>query len=196
MRQPPAGRDRTSPGRIGEALSHEGEFREFCAQVRPDLLGALALHCGDRGLAEDLTQEALARAWERWPQVREARSSRAWTYRVAFNLSASRFRRKAAERRARRRAGPTAEAIEEDRATGMAVRAAVADLPARRRTALVLRYYLQLSVTETATAMGCAEGTVKALCAQAIASLRDAGLRDDVGLSDDPRTDEEALSDG
>jgi len=46
-------------------------------------------------------------------------------------------------------------------------------LPSKRqRTALVLRYYLDLSVAETAQLMGCADGTVKSLTHKAIASLR------------------------
>lgn len=156
----------------------EEEFRVFCRGIRPRLVGALALHCGNRTVAEDLTQEALARAWERWSRVREARSAQAWTFRVAFNLSASRFRRLGAERRARQRAGVVSEGYENvDRATVISVRKAVRELPMRRRTAIVLRYYLELPVSETAAVMGCSQGTVKALCAQAVTALRDhAGL--------------------
>ena len=52
-------------------------------------------------------------------------------------------------------------------------------LPLRQRTALVLRYYSDLSVQETADVMGCAPGTVKSLTSQALAALRQtAGLVD------------------
>ncbi|MDP3711673.1 MAG: sigma factor-like helix-turn-helix DNA-binding protein [Mycobacteriales bacterium] len=54
----------------------------------------------------------------------------------------------------------------------LAVRRAVAALPLRQRTALVYRYYSDLSVEQTAEAMGRATGTVKSLTSQAIASLR------------------------
>jgi RNA polymerase sigma-70 factor (ECF subfamily) len=67
----------------------------------PRLVGALALHCGDRGTAEELAQEALARAWQRWTQVQQMQNPSAWIYRVAFNLATSWFRRRAAETRAR-----------------------------------------------------------------------------------------------
>ena len=146
-------------------------FEDFCASVRPSLVGALALHCGDRATAEELAQEALVRAWQRWDQPDLLKEPAAWTYRVAFNLSTSWYRRRSAERRARRREGDPHQ-VQPDHAQAVVVRAAVASLPPRRRTALVLRYYLDLSVAQAAVVMGCREGTVKALCAQAVASLR------------------------
>lgn len=60
----------------------------------------------------------------------------------------------------------------DDAADVVAIRTAVAALPRRQRTALTLRYFAGLSVTETAADMRCAEGTVKSLCSQAIAGLR------------------------
>lgn len=153
-------------------MTDDDGFERFCAEVRPRLVGALALHCGDRLVAEELAQDALVRAWERWPQVRAARDPAAWTYRVAFNLSASAFRRRGAERRARDRTREADPAIA-DHAQAVAVRVAVAQLSPRRRTALLLRHYLDLPIAEVAVAMSCSPGTVKALCAQAAAILRE-----------------------
>lgn len=146
------------------------DFENFCALTRPRLVGALALHCGDRGVAEEIAQETLLRTWQRWDEVSTA-APRAWAYRVAFNLANSWHRRRMVEFRARRRNRSLASA-EPDHAQAIAVRAAVAHLPPRRRTALLLRYYLDLSVNETAGVMQCSPGTVKALCAQAAASLQ------------------------
>jgi RNA polymerase sigma-70 factor (sigma-E family) len=147
--------------------------------VRPNLVGALALHCGDRGLAEEVAQDALARTWERWTNVQRMSNPTAWTYRVAFNLATSWFRRRAAETRARQRDQPVQPAYP-DHAQAIAVRAAIAALPPRRRTAVVLRYYLDLSVADTAEVMGCSSGTVKALCTQATATLRTHSLLTEV----------------
>jgi RNA polymerase sigma factor (sigma-70 family) len=144
----------------------------FCRAMHPRLVGALALHCGDRHVAEELAQETLARVWERWPSVREMASPESWTYRVGFNLAASRFRRRSAERRARARAGEGLDAHVPDLASALAVRAAVAALPPRQRAAVVLRYFADLSVDDTAAALRCAPGTVKALTSQAITALR------------------------
>jgi RNA polymerase sigma factor (sigma-70 family) len=49
---------------------------------------------------------------------------------------------------------------------------AVAALPRRQKTAIILRYFLDLSIQETAHHMGCSEGTVKALTHQATRALR------------------------
>jgi len=156
----------------------------FCRRMRPRLLGALTLYCGDRQVAEELTQETLARAWANWGTVREARSPEAWTHRVGLNLAASLYRRRAAERRALRRLGPGSDADSgPDRADALAVRAALARLPRGQRTAVILRYYLDLPVAETAAAMGCSEGNVKSQTSRAIATLRDtAGLHLEEGV--------------
>jgi RNA polymerase sigma-70 factor (sigma-E family) len=152
--------------------SHECE--DFLRALHPRLVGGLTLHCEDPALAEELAQETLARAWARWPEVRVHPAPQAWAWRVALNLTSSWFRRRAAERRAIARIGPSPPAAPTaDAADRLAVRAAVAGLPTRQRAVLVLRYFDDLSVADAATALGCAQGTVKSLTHQAIAALRD-----------------------
>jgi len=151
----------------------------FDAATRSHLVGALVLVCGDRAEAEDLAQEALAAAWADWRKVARADSPKAWVWRIAFNKASSRGRRKGAEKRALTRLATErltpALPPEADR---VAVRDAVAALPERQRQAIVCRYYSGMSVAETATAMECRDGTVKALCSQAIERLRSMGLID------------------
>lgn len=147
----------------------------FVAAIHPRLVGALSLRTGSRAVAEELAQDTLVRVWERWPTVQAAASPEAWAFRVALNLSTSRFRRLAAERRARGRLEarrvehPTVDTSGPEREQ---VRAAVAALPDRQRTAIILRYFSDLSVAETALAMRCAEGTVKSLTSKAVDALR------------------------
>jgi RNA polymerase sigma factor (sigma-70 family) len=149
---------------------------EFCRQIRTRLVGSLALYCGERAVAEELAQEALIRAWQRWPQVSAMRSPEAWTYRTAFNLASSWGRRRSAERRANRRMHADGVTHGPDTPTIEAVKAAVGDLPPRQRAAVVCRFYLGLNVAETAEFLDCAEGTVKSATSQALANLRSAGL--------------------
>jgi RNA polymerase sigma-70 factor (sigma-E family) len=144
----------------------------FCRQVHPGLVAALTLQCGSRDVAEELAQETLVRVWERWDRVQSADSPEAWTFRVAFNFANSWWRRQQAERRARQRAGVRPTVADADLGDAMAVRDALAQLPPRQRSALILRYFADLGVQDTATAMGCAPGTVKALCSQGIANMR------------------------
>lgn len=146
----------------------------FCAQVSGRLTAALTLYTGDRDVAEELAQEALARAWERWDRVGAMASPEGWVFRTARNLAVSRWRRRAIERRAR-----AAETVVEDPAEGVALRAAVADLPERQRATIVARFYLDLSVAEAARHLDCAEGTVKAATSHALDALRRAGFVDE-----------------
>jgi RNA polymerase sigma-70 factor (ECF subfamily) len=150
----------------------------FCAEVRGRLVGSLTLYCGDRGVAEELAQEALVRAWERWSKVSTLESPEAWTFRVGMNLANSWFRRRSAERRARGRLR-IPDPPDVDPATVAAVRDAVTALPPRQRATIIARFYLGHSVDETAALLECAPGTVRAATHQAIANLRRAGLVDE-----------------
>jgi RNA polymerase sigma factor (sigma-70 family) len=160
------------------------EFTAFCLSVHGRLAGAVMLYCGDRTLAEDITQEALARAWRDWAQVRAKDSREAWVFRTAFNLTNSWHRRMTI---ARLRAPLLISdgSVQPDVASALAIRAAVRSLPARQREAIVLRFYADLSVADTAAAMRCAEGTVRALTAQAVAALRTTIDHDDRETSDE-----------
>ena len=162
------------------------EFAALCRTIHPRLVGALALRCGDRRLAEDLAQEALARAWRDWPKVQAGGDAEPWVYTTAFNLLRSWHRRlRVARRRAPELApsGTTPDGTDGS-AAGLTVRRAVAALPPRQREAIALRYYADLPVRETAAVMGCAEGTVRALTAQAVAALRST-LGTDLTLDDE-----------
>jgi RNA polymerase sigma factor (sigma-70 family) len=145
----------------------------FCERLRPRLVGALSLYCGDAALAEEHAQEALIRVWETWPRATQMRVPEAWAVRIGMNCLRSTFRHRAVERRALARAAAlrTDTEVEPAEDENAHVRGLVAALPHRQRTALVLRYYLDLSVADTAAAMGCAEGTVKSLTSKALGQL-------------------------
>lgn len=150
------------------------ELAAFCDAEHRDLVGLLVFLTGDRHVAEELAQDALATLCEHWPRVRRMAQPRVWLRRVARNLAASRFRRRAAEKRAHHRHGPAKrEHGDPDAGEAVAVRRAVAALPRRQREIVVLRWFVGLSVSETAAELGCAQGTVKSLTHKAMARLRE-----------------------
>lgn len=149
----------------------DNEVAAFCRDVRPQLVGVLSLHVGSAAVAEELAQETLVRVWERWPKVRELDSPHGWVHRVGLNLARSWWRRRRAEQRAHDRQAAGAERVAAE-GGDVGVRHAVAGLPRRQREALVLTVVAGYSTAEAGEAMGCAPGTVKALCAQARQRLR------------------------
>lgn len=168
--------------RAGECVpmgvSDEEEAAAFCDRMRLRLVGSLTLACGDRGVAEELAQDALVRVWERWDRVSSMDAPEAWLYRTAFNLASSWRRRRLAEWRANRRSAPGAQLESApDVAEVEVVRQAVVGLPKRQRAVVVARYYLGYDVAGTAELLGCAPGTVKAATHQALANLRRSGLQ-------------------
>lgn len=149
---------------------------ELCRRVHPRLVKSLALFCGDASGAEELAQEALVRAWDRWPAVSQMANPEGWVFRVAFNLATSRARRRAVEARALAAAASAPPPGAPDVDDALAVRSAVAALPPRERAAIVLRYFADLPVNEVAAVMRCQPGTVKSLTSHAMAHL-DRSLR-------------------
>lgn len=158
----------------GDQVSQPGTgLADACRREYPRLVGLLVLRVGDRHVAEELAQDALVELCRRWGEID---NPPAWLTRVALNRSSSWLRRKGAERRAYRRHGTHREHEEApDAADAVAVRRAVSELPPRQQTALILRYYEDLSVAETAEVMGCPKGTVKSLTYRALARLGSSG---------------------
>lgn len=153
-------------GRSHEALSR------FCEESYPRLAAALTHYCGDPSLGEELAQESLVVACRRWDYVGEMRDPVAWVYRVGVNLAKSRFRRQRLERRVRSRAGSDLVHRDPDGADTVAVRAALARLTPRQREVIVLRFFLDLSVGDTAVLTKTSPGAVRALTHRGISSLR------------------------
>jgi len=143
-------------------------FELLCRDEYPRLVRTAFLITGDREESLDLAQEALARAYERWPTVSRLDRPGAWLSRVMANLAISwRRRRRVRERAALRPATNTAiEAPDPD------LIASLKALPPAQRAAVVLRFYADLSVKETARALGKRPGTIRALTSQGIAKLR------------------------
>lgn len=168
LTEPLSGLMRFSDVNSGEAETAE----DFCRRMHPRLVRSLALFCGDETVAEEVAQEALGRAWVRWSSVAQMARPEAWLFRVGLNLTTSRFRRRGAERRALNRAAAARGNAAQDLDVAIVVRQAVSSLPPRERAAVVLRFFVGLSVDDAAAAMRCRPGTVKSLTHHAKEHLR------------------------
>ncbi|WP_151081593.1 SigE family RNA polymerase sigma factor [Nocardioides cynanchi] len=149
----------------------DDEFTEFVVASWPSLYRTAYLLLGDRELAEDLVQTALAKTYASWGRVRELDAARGYARTTLVNTASSWFRK-----RGWRAEHPT-ETIETgsyevDPTLRPDLTAALARLAPRQRAVVVLRYYEDLSVAETARALQCSEGTVKSQTSDAFAHLR------------------------
>jgi RNA polymerase sigma-70 factor (sigma-E family) len=128
---------------------------------------------GDRGLAEDLVQEAFVRVVGRFRHLRVPDAFEAYLRRTIVNLNTSQLRRRRLERAYLEREG---RAVTETTMPDVDARdelwGAVLALPPRQRAAIVLRYYEDLSERDTADALGCTTAAAKSLVARAMQTLR------------------------
>jgi RNA polymerase sigma-70 factor (ECF subfamily) len=155
--------------------SAPADFGVWYELEAPEVARTLGVALGDRALAEEATAEAFARAFSRWEQVRIMSSPVGWVYQVALNEARRGFRRRRLEERASRRRGVDRDVPGPgEPADTDAVRAALAALPDRARTAVALRYFADLPEAEIAALMGVARGTVAATLHQARRQLAEA----------------------
>jgi RNA polymerase sigma-70 factor (sigma-E family) len=129
---------------------------------------------GDRGLAEDLVQDAFVRLAPRLLHLRDPSGFEPYLRRTIVNMANAYFRRKKVERRYLERQSELRHSIsnEPDVSEREAVWAVLQVLPTRQRTAIVLRFYEDLSEQQIAQVMRCRPGTVRSLVSRGIAKLR------------------------
>ncbi len=148
------------------------DFDDFYAASFDRVRRAMALTFRDPQLAEDITQDAFYRALRKWSKISQHEHPEGWTMLVALNAGRdsarrkSRYREKAPMLTDERDSDAGQKAVE-DR---MLVTDLLAGLSDRQRQVLLLRYVNQLTISEIADLMGCAEGTVKSTLHTAIAN--------------------------
>ncbi|MFE0102250.1 SigE family RNA polymerase sigma factor [Streptomyces sp. NPDC059009] len=156
------------------------EFQGFVVHRWPQLMRTAFLLTGEQHAAEDLVQSSLERTYVSWRKVTAAGDPDAYVRRIMINAHARKHRRKLKEFLSFQDSAPIFEAADGpeqgDRMAQSDVRAALlqalSQLPLRQREAVVLRYWEDLSETQTAEAMGCSVGAVKSNAAKGIAKLR------------------------
>jgi RNA polymerase sigma-70 factor (ECF subfamily) len=148
---------------------HQG-FDAFYHGAFRRLVGQLFLVTGDLQEAEDVVQEAFARASVRWGRLRDYDVPERWVRRVALNLAANGGRQRRAQLAALLRLGP-APSVPAVSVEALAVVEAVAALPVAHRQVVVLHHLLGLPVEEVAGQLGIPVGTVKSRLARARRTL-------------------------
>jgi RNA polymerase sigma-70 factor (sigma-E family) len=152
-------------------------FHVFVARSTAPLTRLAYLLCGDQHLANDLVQTCLVRLYQAWPRIRDRESVESYARKALLRCWLN-------ERRRPWRQVEWRTAEVPDRATPVVsdpasaayrtevLRTALSGLPPRQRAAVVLRYWSQHSVAETAAILRCTEGTVKSQSARGLATLR------------------------
>lgn len=149
----------------------DAEYTEFVHAVWPRLYRTAYLLLGDHATAEDLVQTALANTYASWRRVRSIDAAHGYARTALVNTATSWFRKKGWRNEVPTETLPEAT-HEVDPSNRPAVLDALAQLSKGQRAVVVLRYYEDLSVAETARVLGCAEGTVKSQTSDALTRLR------------------------
>jgi RNA polymerase sigma-70 factor (ECF subfamily) len=136
-----------------EAMAESGSFADFYRATVDRLLGQLFSVTGDLHDAEEVVQEAFARASVRWSWLRDYEVPEAWVRRVAMNLAADRARRLRRQARAMLRLSPP-PAVPPVSVEALALAQALRTLPIRQRQVIVLHH------------LAIRDGTVKSLLAR------------------------------
>lgn len=150
----------------------EREYVEYLRARLPYLHRTAYLLCGDADRADDVVQSTALALYRKWRAVQAADNVDAYVHRMLVNEFLGERRR------------PWARVMLSDQPLDLVVapasvvedrdlvRAALAQLGPRQRAVLVLRYFCDLSVAETATALDCSTGNVKSQTARGLATLR------------------------
>ncbi|WP_327253383.1 SigE family RNA polymerase sigma factor [Streptomyces sp. NBC_01244] len=158
----------------------EETFAEFVAMQGLPLLRTARLLTGDWHLGQDLVQVTLAKVYDRWARAGRYDAPVGYAHKVMVTTYCTWRRRRwhhelphaalpdAAGGSGSGSAEPTAEAV----AASDLLERALLGLPRRQRAVLVLRYYHDLTVEQTAEILGCPNGTVTSLTARALTRLR------------------------
>jgi RNA polymerase sigma-70 factor (sigma-E family) len=150
----------------------DASYSEYVEFRLPVLRRLALLLCQDRHRAEDLVQQAVIRVYMHWAKASAADNTDAYVNAILVREFLHERRSGWARRVSVTDQLPERPILTVDRDGLMDLQAAVASLPPGQRAALVLRYYCDLNIDQTAAALGCSAGTVKSQTAKAIAALR------------------------
>lgn len=157
----------------------EQEFREFAREQAAPLRRFAYLLCADWHLAEDLVQAALVKMYRAWPRIQRRETVSRYARQTLLRCWLDEKRRP--WRRSERRDGEVPEVADPATDLGLhgdrtvdreLVLRAMTELPPRQRAVLVLRFWEERSVAETAAILKCSDGNVKSQQSRGLDKLR------------------------
>ena len=148
--------------------AHAREFAEFYSSHVDTLRGVLRRSCGD--LADDIAQDAFVAALEMWPSLTEMDSPSGWLWVTARRMAWRQSSRNTARLFKESETAYSADQI--DCLPDTDTRDGVSSLPEPQRSAVLLRYFLDLPVEEISLLLGCTTATAKVWLHRARGSLR------------------------
>lgn len=151
-------------------MNDAAEFDAFYDATHRRVLHQMYAMTSNIADAQDCTQEAYARAWQRWSAVSQANSPEAWVRTVAWRIAASRWRKTKNGVAAIARFGRP-EAADPPSPDHVALVTALKQLPDAQRRAIVLHHLAGLNVDEVAAEVGAPAGTIKARLSRGRAKL-------------------------
>ncbi len=150
----------------------DAEFADYVAARLPSFRRLAVLLCQDWQRADDLVQAAITKLYANWPKAKAADSIDAYVRAIVVREFVDERRSSWARRVTLTGQLPDSPAAAHDSDISIDLDAALATLSARQRATLVLRFYCDMNVEQSAQMMGCSAGTVKSQTAKALASLR------------------------
>ncbi|GGX27719.1 SigE family RNA polymerase sigma factor [Streptomyces noursei] len=158
---------------------------EACAEFAVARAGhlyraACLLTAGDTHLAEDLVQETLGRVYVHWGRVSRAENPAAYAQTVLTRTFLAHQRRRSSTERTMDVLPDRADAAGGDAVLRLTLLDALGRLPAKDRAVVVLRYWEDRSIAETADVLNASPAAVRTRCVRALGRLRDL-LGEDIG---------------
>jgi RNA polymerase sigma-70 factor (sigma-E family) len=157
---------------LGLSARRDTEFTEY-VQARLRWLCRVAyLLCQDWDRADDLVQATVTRLYVHWGQARSADQIDGYVRSMLVREFLGSRRSAWSRRVTLANQVPDVARLSPDQDAALDVRRALARLAPRQRATLVLRFYCDLSVDQTAQVLGCSAGTVKSQSAKGLGAMR------------------------
>ncbi|SDX17482.1 RNA polymerase sigma-70 factor, sigma-E family [Amycolatopsis xylanica] len=156
----------------GQGSPYDGEFARYFGARAHSLRSTAFLLCGDWHQAEDITQAALLKLYLAWPRLAKHDALDAYARKIVLRVFLSEHRRHWRKRERLTDEPPELPTEDSGGEQAMLVRHALSAIAPKQRAVLVLRYFDDLSVEETAAALGCSTGNVKSQAARGLQTLR------------------------